>query len=269
MITIGEFSKLCKITTKTLRYYDNIGLFKPAYIDKTNDYRYYTSNQFNDILLIKKLKSYDFSLIEISNLINNSKDFLVKAIEKKTIEKKLNIERELKLLSEMKNYINTIKKDDEKMNFAKDLHIETINTKDIKILSIRKKIKENEVGSVFNELIPLIEKYKLTPYDSPITIYHDTEYNEDGLIDMEVAVPIEDKDKSNEYIRTLKGGTFIYSTYKGSYETLSDVIRYIYTWKEDNNYKLNGSPYQKYIKGVGDTDNPDEYVTEIYLPVTL
>ena len=39
MLRIGQFSKLAKITVKTLRYYDKIGLLKPAMIDSSSSYR--------------------------------------------------------------------------------------------------------------------------------------------------------------------------------------------------------------------------------------
>ncbi len=41
MLSIGEFSKISHLTMKTLRYYDEIGLLKPAFIDPKNGYRYY------------------------------------------------------------------------------------------------------------------------------------------------------------------------------------------------------------------------------------
>ncbi|HBF4730547.1 TPA: MerR family DNA-binding transcriptional regulator, partial [Clostridioides difficile] len=34
MFSIGMFSKINKITTKTLRYYEDIGLLKPEYVDE-------------------------------------------------------------------------------------------------------------------------------------------------------------------------------------------------------------------------------------------
>lgn len=34
MLSIGEFSKICKVSTKTLRYYDEIGLIKPSKINQ-------------------------------------------------------------------------------------------------------------------------------------------------------------------------------------------------------------------------------------------
>ena len=55
MLKIGEFSLLAKLTIKTLRYYDEIGLFKPSFIDD-NNYRYYDEKQLDDISLIVRLR---------------------------------------------------------------------------------------------------------------------------------------------------------------------------------------------------------------------
>ena len=43
--TISEFAKLRDININSLRYYEKLGLLKPAYIDETNGYRYYSSEQ--------------------------------------------------------------------------------------------------------------------------------------------------------------------------------------------------------------------------------
>ena len=50
---IGEFSKLTDASIRTLRYYDEIDLFKPAYTDFFTNYRYYTSEQLVKIKIIK------------------------------------------------------------------------------------------------------------------------------------------------------------------------------------------------------------------------
>ncbi|MCK9322579.1 MAG: MerR family DNA-binding transcriptional regulator [Candidatus Methanomethylophilaceae archaeon] len=36
---IGEFSKMAKVSVKTLRYYDEVGLLKPERIDGWNKYK--------------------------------------------------------------------------------------------------------------------------------------------------------------------------------------------------------------------------------------
>ncbi len=45
MIRIGDFSILIRVTVKTLRYYDEVRLLKPASVDHFTGYRYYTYEQ--------------------------------------------------------------------------------------------------------------------------------------------------------------------------------------------------------------------------------
>lgn len=41
MLSIGEFSRVCGVTSRTLRYYDKINLIKPSHIDIASGYRFY------------------------------------------------------------------------------------------------------------------------------------------------------------------------------------------------------------------------------------
>ena len=45
MLKIGEFSKLSRVSDRMLRHYDEIGLLKPAEIDRFTDYRYYREDK--------------------------------------------------------------------------------------------------------------------------------------------------------------------------------------------------------------------------------
>ena len=65
MEKIGDFSKRCEVTIKTLRYYDDIGLLTPDYIDKFTGYRYYTLEKVAEMQRITELKNIGFSLDEI------------------------------------------------------------------------------------------------------------------------------------------------------------------------------------------------------------
>lgn len=88
MLRIGEFSKLSKVPIRTLRYYDEIDLFKPAEIDLFTDYRYYNESQLEDLELINKLKSVGFSLDEIKQNWNHFTNDLMEN-KKRELEKKL------------------------------------------------------------------------------------------------------------------------------------------------------------------------------------
>jgi len=56
--TISEFAKLRDININSLRYYEKVGLLKPAFIDENNGYRYYSAEQvslLNKIILCIQL----------------------------------------------------------------------------------------------------------------------------------------------------------------------------------------------------------------------
>ena len=95
MLSIGEFSNICKVSTKTLRYYEERGLLKPSEINPENGYRYYSIDQLEKMLFISRLKSYSFSLEEIKQIVegdSENSDRLYTAFlrKKQVIEKQIN-----------------------------------------------------------------------------------------------------------------------------------------------------------------------------------
>ena len=89
---IGEFSKLANIPIKTLRYYDEINLFKPKEIDLFSGYRYYSEEQLKDLKIILSLKEVGFSLEEIKKNKNNYSDELMRHKKTELIAKEKAIE---------------------------------------------------------------------------------------------------------------------------------------------------------------------------------
>lgn len=69
MLTIGEFSKICRVSPKTLRYYEAIGLLQPRLVNPMTGYRFYAADQLETMRLINHLKAYSFTLEEIKLLV--------------------------------------------------------------------------------------------------------------------------------------------------------------------------------------------------------
>ena len=72
MYTIGEFSRLTRVSARMLRHYDQLGLLRPAQVGADNGYRYYEAAQLRDLLAIRKLQSFGFSLAQIPDLLRLS-----------------------------------------------------------------------------------------------------------------------------------------------------------------------------------------------------
>lgn len=102
---IGDFSKLVNISVKTLRYYDDIDLFKPAEVDLFTGYRYYRKEQIKDLELINKLKMIGFSLEEIKLNWNNFNEEL---LQKKKSQLLNEIELKYESIKELDKIRSTI-----------------------------------------------------------------------------------------------------------------------------------------------------------------
>ena len=105
MYRIGEFSKLCRVSVNTLRYYDSEGLLSPDYTDKYTGYRYYSGESLSRFHMISALKSAGFSLEEIKTILKSG-DKLENVIEKRERELRSQLSElndRLSMLSAIKN----------------------------------------------------------------------------------------------------------------------------------------------------------------------
>lgn len=102
---IGEFSKLANIPIKTLRYYDEINLFKPKEIDLFSGYRYYSEEQLKDLKIILSLKEVGFSLEEIKKNKNDYNDELMRHKKTELIAKEKVIEEQIKKIDYLRSKI--------------------------------------------------------------------------------------------------------------------------------------------------------------------
>ena len=71
MFSIGEFSKLGRVTIDALRHFDALGLLKPAKVDPFTGYRYYSARQLMSLNRIHALKEIGFSLEEIARILQD------------------------------------------------------------------------------------------------------------------------------------------------------------------------------------------------------
>lgn len=102
---IGEFSKLTNVPIKTLRYYDEINLFKPQEIDLFSGYRYYSKEQIEDLMVILNLKDVGFSLEEIKKYKNNYSDELMLKKKAELMFEQENLENKIKKLDYLRSKI--------------------------------------------------------------------------------------------------------------------------------------------------------------------
>src|SRR3954453_23398220 len=70
VIRIGSFARIAQVSTRALRLYDKLGLLKPAQVDPSTDYRYYSVAQLPRLNRILALKDLGFSLEQIEVVLS-------------------------------------------------------------------------------------------------------------------------------------------------------------------------------------------------------
>src|SRR6202046_2386552 len=69
MVSIGEFARLGRVSVRTLRHYDEIGLLAPASVDPETGYRCYLPSQLGQLNRIIALKELGLSLTQSRQLV--------------------------------------------------------------------------------------------------------------------------------------------------------------------------------------------------------
>jgi DNA-binding transcriptional MerR regulator len=62
---IGEFAESCGVSAKTLRFYDEVGVLRPASVDPRTGYRRYSAQQLEQMASILALKNLGLPLAQI------------------------------------------------------------------------------------------------------------------------------------------------------------------------------------------------------------
>lgn len=271
MLSIGEFSKICGVSTKTLRYYDEIGLIHPDEINPENGYRYYSIRQLKKMLFINRLKAYQFSLEEIKAMLeweeDQSEEKLCAALHRKRreIQEKLN---DIKYtLQQMNHDILHLENGIPIMSHLDHIEVQLVETVTINILYMRRMMSSDDYvlgyGRYFDRLYEKIATENLTLLGPPMTIYHSPEHNPAGN-DTEFAIPIKEAVKGT---RDLPGGLCAKSVLKGPYSELTPVYAKLMEWVENEGYELVRSPYEVYVTDPNQAAVPEDIVTEVYFPV--
>lgn len=195
MLSIGEFSNICKVSAKTLRYYAEIGLLEPSEVNPENGYRYYAIEQLEKMLFINRLKVYSFSLDEIKTILQleemqDDNLYLAFIHKKKEIEEQLHNYRNL--LTQLEDDISAIEQGKSIMSYMDKIDVRLVDVPKMYLLSIRKMVQvedyPTEYIKCYEKLFKRIAADKLTMTGSPMVLFHSAEYSPAGL-DTEFAIP--------------------------------------------------------------------------------
>ncbi|MGD8620889.1 MAG: MerR family transcriptional regulator [Anaerolineales bacterium] len=269
MMRIGDFSKLCRVPVKTLRYYDEVGLLNPARVDEFTGYRYYTVNQLERINRILALKEFGFSLDEIAQMLRD--DITLVELQGMLKLRRSEIRQAMQLEGDRLARVEARLKQMEMEHKMSDYEVLIKQIEPIKVASVRGVVPTPpEQGGLWNELETYLQKERVSPTGSCLSLYHDDEYKEQDW-DIEVCEPIESRLKGTDQIKVyeLPGvETMACTLHHGPFVTISQAYDAIMRWIGENGYQITGPAREVYLRSAenGSQEDP-ETLTEIQFPV--
>lgn len=265
MFKIGEFSRLSQVPIKTLRYYDEVGLLKPAQVDRFTDYRYYTADQLARLNRILALKDLGFSLDEIARLLDEkiSPEQLRGMLRMKEAEIRERVDQENARLVRVKARLRLIEQEDKMPNL--EVVIKKIPAQHVAaIRSVIPTYADQEM--LWGGLDAYLAQRNITPNGPCLAVYYDTEYRERD-VDVQVCEPVNGiKPNGNVQVVDLpaveKMATVLHH---GGFQNIGETYSELLQWIGANGFRIVGPNREVYVRAVVPPEMlskyPSEYVT--------
>ncbi len=264
LLTIGQFAALHGINKKTLMWYDEIGLFKPAAVNPENGYRcynYYQSPILETILLLREL---DVSITEIQDFMKNRSAMNLKCL----LDEKI-AELDLQLLH-MQAVRNTL--------CSHHQNMVTLLTMDLSEIRIVEKeacclvTVDIDKNVTFEEEVELITaetaKYQLgrlhdASYGSMIPVNSLFDSNFDNYTKLFIEIPLL---KQTDGLHIQPKGKYLQAFHKGSWDGIPLRYQEVLDFAREQGLTLSGYSYEK---GINENviDQIDDYIVQIEIPI--
>lgn len=268
LFRIGEFSKLTQVSVRMLRYYDEVGLLKPAETAPFTGYRLYAAQQIPQLNRILFLRDVGFNVAEIAAALPGWDDArIVQRLEQKRHE----IEQAVKAQQQKLAKIEQAKADilQEKMAIHYNVSIKSIPS--YAVFSLRRRVPDYYAeGLLWKEMAAYAEAHTIAVSENTFTIYHDTDYRESD-IDIEVCAPVAalGQDADGFTFRHTEEAPLMASTMVyGPFENIAGAFYAVADWLQAHrHYKMLGLSRQIVHRGPWNEQSAEHYLTEIQIPL--
>lgn len=271
MFKIGTFSKLAQVSVRTLRFYEERGLIRPAHVDDASGYRYYTLDQLPRLNRVLALRDLGLSLDDIGRLVNKplSPERLRILLCEKQRELAVRVEEERDRLRRVEARLRQI----ESEGIMPDYEVIVKRVEPLLVASIQDTIPDwEQVNATFNRLFDEVQSHVARHNGkcagAALDLWHDPAMSgQDMAVEAAwpLTQPIAESDRVK--VRHLPGvETMASTTHHGPFATFPDAYHALLRWIEENGYRVAEPNREIYLQYERDGD-PNQYVTEIQFPV--
>lgn len=268
-LKISEFSRLGHVPVKTLRYYDEIGLLRPAAVDPWTKYRYYDAVQLLRLRRIVMLKQMGLRLAEIGRILDDdlTTQQLLRLMRLRRADLQQELAQQQEQLSKLDYWLEQVEQE-QKMS---DYNVTIKQVAPILVASARDIIPSmDELSAGLGRLFEAAHAHA-SAHDAAdevcIALYHDVEWTGKDM-DVSCSFILTKPIPASEtvVVEELSAETMAFATHHGTYKLLPAAYDAVIQWVYANGYKIVGGGREVYVACGENADDPAN-ITEIQFPI--
>lgn len=268
MFPIGKFSRISRLSVKTLRYYDQIGLLKASRVDPATGYRYYDLGQLARLNRILALKDLGLTLEQTAAMLD--KGLTAEQLRTMLRRKRAELTQQARQAEDRLARVDARLRQIEMEGKMPEYEITIKELPPMKVASVRGIIPTYpQQGQLWQTLEKEMKRQGVKGSGPCFTRYLDAEYR-DHDIHAEVCAPItgDCAGSGSMKVQELPGGTLAVTVHHGPFNALGNAYGALLKWIEENGYRITGPEREIYLKTGSPVRQDDPgYVTEIQFPV--
>ena len=257
--TAGQFARLHQLNKRTLHYYDDIGLFSPAYKGE-NGYRYYTYQQSAQLENILAMRQLNMSIEEISAYLKhpNPQDFLV--ISQNKIQE---IDQQIRQLQVLKQVFEQRQQSLARCSQIHDgqIKVETFDAHHYLLTPMP--VEDNPMRNMQQILLHLQSAWEHSSYKAGCGSYLSLEKVLRGEFDIYdgVFTPVDPQEDDSLFLLR-PSGEYLCGYSVGSWDKLPELYARMIAYAQQHHLALTGNCYEIGLNEFA-ISRPEEYVARI------
>ena len=261
---IGEISKLYGIGSDSLRYYEKIGALHPR--RDANNYRLYSLTDIYRLSIIRDLLGLNFSMMQIKQYLDdqtlNTTDELLRCEEAA-------VEEKLRRLTEQKSILQKRRQELERDRLIPSGRFVICSLPERRCVQLNEHItRDEEMDFVIKKLHRKYEDQLRSFGTQTIGACFSMPDWARGISNVYQSVffVLDNADTDCDFV--LPSGDYLTYAYRGPYEQNGQRLHEALAYLRENGYFLRGNPFEIYKIDNRDTSQPEEFLTEIQIPVS-
>ncbi len=279
MYSIGQLAEMSNASVKQLRYLDEKGILVPKLRNKENNYRYYSPDQLNQLVIIKTLRDLGFSFEDVVEILaSHDKEMFAASIQKQIEEAEAEIGEAMFRYQRLTAYYTQMlkgrvlrQKVKLRQNGSQTAPIEVVEVPRQMVLCARNKshVTSRQLFiDRFFDLQRLMVQKRIASFASLMALFHDGYMNQFDKVteDLETMVPISREFPLSRDVRSFGGFKGVAAMHQGHYSHMRKLYLQMEEWAKNNDIELMEQSLEIYYLGPDMTPAPEHYITQVIIP---